>query len=90
MTIQKTDPKNIDEITILGAKVQLYWDKGNGAGYAVHTVPQEDLDNGTADGPNDGHRFTFRGEKYELGEHDYEANNDGTVTCSAFIYRREE
>ena len=75
-------------IQIKGTEVTIQFIEGYGdkhCGWATHTVPSEDLDEGTADGPNDGDKFTLGGETYRLGQHDYETD-DGRTTCIAAFY----
>lgn len=82
-----------EEIECKGVTVSLDWDKSaditDGAaqlGCASHTVSSADLDDGTAEGPNDGEIIEIEGQKFRLGQHDYETTGDQT-TCTATIYR---
>ncbi len=82
-----------EEMECKGVTVTLDWDAAaditdddDVLGYATHTVPEADLDEGTADGPSDGEIIEIEGVKFRLGQHDYETN-DGKTTCSAAIYR---
>ena len=74
-------------ITLKGAEVEIIADAGiDAVGRAVHAVSTADLNDGTAEGPNDGEVFEIDGQKYELGAHDYEDNGD-TTTCTALVYK---
>jgi hypothetical protein len=82
-------------LTVNDVDVTITWEDRSGgrpgqrsAGLAVHTVSETDLDEGSAGGPCDGYTFTLDGQKYELGQHDYETNN-GQVTCCAEVYEVE-
>lgn len=79
---------SLESITLCGAAVTIDWSGGSTAdsiGSASHTVPSEDLEDGTADGPCDGYTFCLSGHDYRLGEHDYETA-DGQTTCTANVY----
>jgi hypothetical protein len=77
-----------ETIQIKGVEVEIQFVEDHGdkhCGWAYHTVASSDLDDGTADGPNDGETFILRGETYRLGQHDYETD-EGQTTCTARIY----
>ena len=77
-----------ETIEIKGVEVEIQFIEDHGdshVGWASHTVASEELDDGTAEGPEDGETFTLRGKTYRLGQHDYESG-DGQTTCTARIY----
>ena len=55
-------------------------------GRAIHTVSAAAMAEGPTDGPVDGQEIEVDGQRYTLGQHDYEDNGDGTITCTAPMY----
>jgi hypothetical protein len=80
-----------ETIQLKGVKVTIQFVEDHGdkhCGWATHTVPSAGLDDGTADGPNNGEEFELRGKTYRLGAHDYDTD-DGQTTGTARIYEVE-